>query len=525
MSLPAVTSRGRNLALLAALLGWMFDGMEMGLFPLVGRDALSEWLRDGTDPSKVDKAQVDKWYGIVLACFLVGAATGGVLFGWLGDKIGRVRAMTVSILMYSLCSGLSAASQSPEQLAVLRFVGALGMGGEWALGVALVMELWPGASRALMAGLIGAFGNLGYLICGVIALGLSPSRTSPADIQNALATIGLSTDWAAQLTAGNNWRLLMLVGTLPALLTMGLRLFVPESEKWMHEKESGRAALWSERDLAGVLVGAGAAGVVIVLWALSNPFTFTIRQAAFTVPLPFWVRVVGSLVGLVVVVLGYLYPARGYLARSGLSPEARATTLRRMLLGAGLSGVALLGTWAGLMWMYQWVGDLPGGKSPDARAWMQVSSSIGAALGCMAGALLCGPFGRRPVYAALCIASMLAMVGFYQQGQLYAGGKPPFGAVFVLASGLLGLISASFYGWLPLYLPELFPTAVRATGQGFGFNFGRIIAAAGNLQMANLLAYFDKDYSRACALVAGVYLVGLVLIAFAPETKGRPLPE
>src|SRR6266545_4922986 len=128
MSLPAVTSRGRNLALLAALLGWMFDGMEMGLFPLIGKDALGEWLRIA-DPNTAgatipDKPLVDKWYGIVLACFLVGAATGGVLFGWLGDKIGRVRAMTVSILLYSLCSGASAASQTPEQLAGLRFLGA-----------------------------------------------------------------------------------------------------------------------------------------------------------------------------------------------------------------------------------------------------------------------------------------------------------------------------------------------------------------------------------------------------------------
>src|SRR5262245_50935087 len=113
--------RGRNLALIAALLGWMFDGMEMGLFPLVGKDALRELLG-----AAAPQDEVDRWYGVVLACFLVGAATGGVLFGWLGDKIGRVKAMTVSVLLYSLCSGLSAASQSAEQLAVLRFLGALG---------------------------------------------------------------------------------------------------------------------------------------------------------------------------------------------------------------------------------------------------------------------------------------------------------------------------------------------------------------------------------------------------------------
>jgi len=499
MTAPAHSPRGRNLALIAALLGWMFDGMEMGLFPLVGRDALRELLGSGAAAERVDQ-----WYGIVLACFLVGAATGGVLFGWLGDKIGRVRAMTVSILMYSLCSGLSAASQTAEQLAVLRFLGALGMGGEWALGVALVMELWPGASRVLMAGLIGAFGNLGYLICGAILYGMN--HTTPGQLHGWLERGGMPAEWAAALTANRYWRLLMLVGAVPALLTMFLRLFVPESDKWTREKEAGKASHWSERDLFGVLVGAAAACGVIALWALPPG------------ELDLWVRVAGSLVGLVVVVLGYLYPARGYLLRSGLPAAARRSTLRRMLLAAGLSGVPLLGTWAGLMWMYMWVGKLPGGDVPDAKPLMQMASSVGAALGCLGGALLCAPFGRRPVYAALCILSMASMIAFYRLNTEY-------GVVFVLSAGLLGMISASFYGWLPLYLPELFPTAVRATGQGFGFNFGRIIAAVGNLQMANLLAAFGNDYSRACALVAGVYVVGVALSLIAPETKGRPLPE
>ncbi|MBN9118332.1 MAG: MFS transporter [Planctomycetes bacterium] len=498
MSLPAVTTRGRNLALLAALLGWMFDGMEMGLFPLVGKDALRELLGSGAE-----QRQVDNWYGIVLACFLVGAATGGVLFGWLGDKIGRVRAMTVSVLMYSLCSGLSAASQSPEQLAVLRFLGALGMGGEWALGVALVMELWPNASRAWLAGWIGAFGNFGYLICGGIKLGLN--HLAPGQLEGWLAA-GLPADWAAALTANRNWRLLMLVGAVPALLTLLIRLFVPESEKWTKEKEAGRASHWSERDLIGVLVGCGAALGIIYLWSLPPE------------QLDLWPRVLGSVVGLVVVVLGYLYPARGYLARSGLPPEVRARTLGRMLLAAGISGVPLLGTWAGLMWMYMWVSKLPGGDVPDATALMQMSSSVGAALGCLAGAVLADLWGRRPMYAVLCVVSMVSMVAFYRLNNKYD-------EVFVLSAGLLGLVSASFYGWLPLYLPELFPTAVRATGQGFGFNFGRIIAAAGNLQMTNLLRAFDNDYAQACAIVAGVYVAGLVLIAFAPETKGKPLPE
>jgi MFS family permease len=498
---PPTTSRGRYLTLLAALLGWMFDGMEMGLFPLVGRDALEEWLRDPDNPARPDKARVDEWFGIVMACFLVGAATGGVVFGWLGDKIGRVRAMTVSVLMYSLCSGLSAASGSPEVLAALRFLGALGMGGEWALGVALVMEVWPNASRAWLAGLIGAFGNFGYTVCGFIKLGLN--RVGE-DVPVWLTTVGVPQDVAAKLTSHGDWRLLMLMGALPALLTLLIRLFVPESEKWEKEKESGAASHWSSRDLLGVLIGAAAAIGIIAVWS--------------TPGMSLLARVSISVVALAVVIVGYLTPARGYLSRSPLSPEARRETLLRMLLAAGLSGVPLLATWAGLMWVYMFVGTLPGGASPDARPWVQVSSSIGAAIGCVGAALLGGGLGRRPVYAALCVASLVTMVAFYKLNSEY-------GLAFVLSAGLLGMISASFYGWLPLYLPELFRTSVRATGQGFGFNFGRIIAAVGQLQMLNLLDAFDRNYANACAVVAAVYLFGLVLIAFAPETKGKPLPE
>jgi SHS family sialic acid transporter-like MFS transporter len=566
MTAPTVSSRGRNLALLAALLGWMFDGMEMGLFPLVGNDALRELLGDSAPQS-----EVDNWFKIVLACFLVGAATGGVVFGWLGDKIGRVRAMTVSVLLYSLCSGLSAASPSPTWLAALRFLGALGMGGEWTLGVALVMELWPNKSRAWLAGWIGAFGNFGYAICGSIAFALN--KTQPGELQSLLANMGLPTGLAASLTAHGYWRLLMLVGAVPALMTLFIRLFVPESEKWLREKSGGAASYWSERDLIGVLVGAAAACGVIVLW---GPLSIDLS-----------IRIAGSIVGLFVVIYGYLVPVRGYLSRCGFTYEAKRETLLRMLLAAGISGVPLLGTWAGLMWMYQWVPKLPNmeyfqhtdqtitalknEKVPEsvllklnplkekefsrdefkkevdkfldsnetqeflpvilkdcrngkvkqvqeAKAVLQIISSVAAALGCVIAALLGGRFGRRPVYAALCVLSLLSMVGFYRLNTEY-------GLAFLVSGGVLSFVSAAFYGWLPLYLPELFRTSVRATGQGFGFNFGRIIAAAGNLQMSNLLAFFGEDYAKACAVVAGVYVVGLVLIALAPETKGKPLPE
>src|SRR6187402_3342004 len=164
------TSRGQWIALAAALLGWMFDGAEMGVFSMVGRQAIGNLMQVGdVMPSE---AAIGRWFGIITAGFLVGAATGGVLFGWLGDRIGRVRAMTLSVLTYALFTGLCGVVGEAWQVGILRFIASLGMGGEWSLGVALVMEVWPNKSRAFMAGLIGAAANVGYLLVGFAGLAL-----------------------------------------------------------------------------------------------------------------------------------------------------------------------------------------------------------------------------------------------------------------------------------------------------------------------------------------------------------------
>jgi len=135
MTAPVFTSAQRRLVLFAALLGWMFDGLEMGIFPLIARPALQQMHGLGT----MDESFVVHWMGIITALFLLGAAAGGLAFGWLGDRVGRVRALSASILTYSLFTGLVYWAHTPAQLGALRFIAALGMGGEWALGVALVM--------------------------------------------------------------------------------------------------------------------------------------------------------------------------------------------------------------------------------------------------------------------------------------------------------------------------------------------------------------------------------------------------
>lgn len=516
---PAVaesSERGKWMTLVAAFLGWMFDGFEMGLFPLVGRPALVDLL--GSSDSK----DIDPWFGLMIAVFLIGAATGGVVFGWLGDRIGRVRAMALSVLTYALFMGLCGLAPTLSWMVAFRFVSSLGMGGEWSLGVALVMEIWPNKTRGLLAGLIGAASNVGFLLIALIGLGLAGVTAS---LTGWLQASGLPEEWVSKLTAHSAWRLMMLIGALPALLTFLIRLLVPESERWLHEKSKGTTSNWATKDMLTVLFGAAGAMAILFLWMPKSGWSLGMQIG-------------GSLLGLAAAIVGFLYPVMRFVQRSGSATGNSATAsaspiVRRMLLGACLSGVALLGTWGSIQWAPSWarkleqkrIAELPeeeraAVKTAPQRAASntQICSAIGAILGTMAGALLGNAIGRRPTYALLCLGSLGSSLVLYL-------GNAAVGPMFFAAVLLAGGVTASFYGWLPLYLPELFPTRVRATGQGFSFNFGRILAAVGALQTGQLTAFFQDDFAKAGSAMSVIYLLGVLLIWLGPETRGQPLPE
>jgi SHS family sialic acid transporter-like MFS transporter len=609
---------GKWMALTAALLGWMFDGFEMGVFSQVGRPAIQDLL------STTDEAKVGLWFNVVIACFLVGAATGGVIFGWLGDRIGRVRAMTLSVFTYAVFTGLcglvgdiqigSWVFPAAIQLGLLRFIASIGMGGEWSLGVALVMEVWPNRSRAFMAGLIGAAANVGYLAVGFVGIWLNAII---ADLATLLTRIGLSDAAVSALTANQGWRIMMLIGTLPALLTFLIRVFVPESEKWEHERRLGKTSHWQAIDLLGVLVGCLGPFLIVYVWATNQ---------SGSIPHSTGLRIVATLAGLVIATLGYTFPVVRYLQRlhgspvGGESSRSPKVVLGRMMLAAALSGVALLGTWgsaqqapsyagrlidtelagkaaaqisqaagttedesvqakiAGTLikagdrerlarlldeaegdgekltrGLTQAIGDAVSSQSiaraakaleDDARRTMLVTQlrtkvnakehtqiwlAVGAIVATITAALMGDWIGRRNAYFLLCALSLLSTWAFYI-------GNVHFNSMFLFSTFLIGGFTASFYGWLPLYLPELFPTNIRATGQGFGYNFGRILAAIGALQTGTLMGQFSQDvhlgpltilrgHPAACSVIALIYLVGMAIIWLAPETRGKPLPE
>jgi MFS family permease len=526
---------GKWMALSAALLGWLFDGFEIGMFPLVGPNALDELLSDQLASNPMLKAE---WFGVIMAVFLVGAATGGVVFGWLGDRLGRVRAMSLSILTYAIFTGLCGFATEAWHIALLRFVASLGMGGEWSLGVALINELWPERSRALLAGLIGAAANVGLLMVGLLSLILVSLIESTREIllswQFSLQTIEF-------LLGGDGWRLMMIAGALPALLTFLIRLFVPESRKWEQERDQGATSHWATRDLLGVILGAVGALVVVVVWSplFKGMFIADANAAAGNMAISssgYLPRIAITFAGILVALVGYTHPVRKYLLRAEETQELtytdKRTYVKRMLLGACLAGIPLLGTWGSLQWAPKWAialaQQLPAEHGPYyAKEYTMIAMASGAVLGTIVAALLCDWIGRRPTYAWLCVLSCISLVYLYQANETYD-------ARLLVSVFAAGAITAAVYGWLPLYLPELFPTRIRATAQGFAFNFGRILSAVGSLQTAALTAYFSRGipadqieiqaFPYAGATLSSIYLLGLILIWFGPETKGKPLP-
>ena len=351
---------------------------------------------------------------------------------------------------------------------------------EWAangrLGVALINEIWPDRSRAFLAGLVGAAGNVGYLVIALVGRGLT---TYVHETKNLMLSVGVSQTRVDYLMGSDNsgWRILMMLAAVPALLTFFIRIFVPESERWEHERERGATSHWANRDLLAVVVGSIAACGIVFLWAVDF--------------LLLW-RILGTVVGLAFVTVCYLYPVSNYLKRAAAaSPETapnRGVAIRLMLLAACLSGVALMGTWGTIQQAPSWADELAATMSTSlstVRSDTLIWSSVGAVVGTIVAALVAELLGRRITYSLLCLGSLIIIP------TLFLASKPG-DAWFLPVVFLSGAITASFYGWLPLYLPELFPTSIRATGQGFGFNFGRVIAAIGVLQLGNLKVIFGR---------------------------------
>jgi MFS family permease len=346
-------------------------------------------------------------------------------------------------------------------LGVLCYLAALGMGGEWALAVSLVMECWPEKHRPKLAGAIGAASNFGFLFIALVAMRWKPTSES--------------------------WRWIMLVGAMPAVLALLVSLFVPESERWKESVKRGASKplreIFSRKLLKSTLLAIVFASVPLIgTWAAVSGWT------------PSWVDQMKQM----------------ELAKQNLSADQREqvegakTPDKRKELAEGFLAPDL---WKQI-----------NREASKSKAVVQIFLSLGAITGCFIAPVLGGIWGRRPVYFGLCVSSLLVCQYLYRY-------HDTFNAEFMFVTFLVGGLTAAFYGWLPLYLPEIFPTRVRATGQGLSFNFGRVLASVAAVNMGAIVKSFHGDFGFAASTVTLIYLVGMVVIWFAPETKGRPLPE
>jgi len=191
---------------------------------------------------------------------------------------------------------------------------------------------------------------------------------------------------------------------------------------------------------------------------------------------------------------------------------------RTTLLAIAFASVALIGTWGSVQWLPLWADQMAGKTLPAVKGITMFVMSVGAIAGCFFGPWIGKLMGRRPAYFILCACSLLSC------GLLFRGVET-FGGLFLTGALFVGAFTAAFYGWLPLYLPELFPTRARATGQGLSFNAGRLLAAVGAITQGQLVSQFGGSYAQAGSVVTLIYLLGMALIWLGRETKGQPLPE
>lgn len=414
------------LVLFVAWLGWVFDSMDATIYALVLHPALHDLLHDPSTGAPVG-ADTIAWYGgIIFSIFLIGWAIGGVCFGIVADYFGRTRTMILTILVYAVFTGLAALSETWWHLAIYRFLTALGVGGEWAAGAAIVAEVWPEEKRAKAAGILQSAWAVGFFLAAAINL----------------------------LLRGHGWRVIFVVGVVPALAALLVRWWVKEPERWVQAREQARQA-GDDR-----------------LIKLADLF--------------------------------------------------KRSLLRPTLVGSGLAFVAVFGLWSATNWTPTLIRTLPDMDGLDAPTLTSYVSYAIMALnsGALVGYLSFGPladrFGRRPVFALFCAGSLVMLPAIFMVPHAYTH--------VLMLLPLLGFFNNGIFSGFPIYLPELYPTRIRATGAGFCFNAGRVLASGGPF-LTGFLVTALGSFGRAASAIALIYVVGLVILLFAPETRGRPLPD
>lgn len=417
---------GRQWVVLAvAYLGWVFDVMDVYLMALVKTPCMKQLLGPGASDT-----EIATYGGISLSLTLVGWSVGGLIFGMVADRWGRSRTMALTILMYSVFTGLSGFAQTWWQLYLLRFIAALGIGGEWGAGASMIAEVFPTRSRAVAAGLLQSAAATGFIIAAFLWR----------------AVKGYASDADA-------WRYMFFIGAVPAFLALIVRSGIHEPKSWVKVKEKGA-------------------------------------------------KDVGS--------LGAVF--------------GDAELRKRVLLGTALATIGIFAYWGTTYWGPESLSEVLKGLNitgPEATSktfWgLQVLH-----LGILTGFLIYIPIteriGRRWAFGIFHLASAISLPIAFLMSRTYE--------TWLILFFVGGMFSSGIYSGYTIYFPELFPTRVRATGAGFCYNVGRIAAAPSPFLAGSLMALFEtRQRAMAGALIGSIYILGLLVVPFLPETRGVKTDE
>jgi MFS family permease len=459
-----------------AAVAWMADCMDQQLFNLARVMSLTDLLGGAT----ADKAEITKWSGRSTSVFLLGWATGGLVFGMYGDRIGRVKTLTYTILLYSIFTGLSALSQGPYDYCAYRFLTGLGVGGVFAAAVALIAETMTSQARPFTLGLMQAFSAIGNCTAAVLFISLGLLELN--GYLDGVKSIGLSA-----------WRVLFLIGIIPAVLVIFIQRRLAEPQSWLQAKADADTGmgkkLGSYRDLFGggcttrhAVLGMLLAFVGVVgLWGIAF-FSVDLQQTIFR---PTFKKEAEE-----------AFPAPASASdeiKSGIETE-RA----RYIKGQGI-------IWAGMT---------------------SLAINIGAFFGMSGFSWLSSRIGRKPAFALTIVAAAGSVATVFWKMETRID--------IIWMNILMGMCMLALFSGYAIYLPELFPTRLRATGTSFCYNVGRFIAAVGPLMLAMLtsdvFAWAKSEgeswpFRYAGLTMCSIFLLGLLVLPFLPETKDKPLPE
>ncbi len=477
--------------LIVAALGWLFDCLDQQLFILARPAAMRDLIPESSYSDAKELAIARSRAGdYATSIFIAGWASGGLIFGMLGDRIGRAKTMIITILMYSIFTGLSSVSQGPWDFSFYRFLTGLGVGGEFAVGVALVAEVMPAAARPQSLALLQALSAIGNISAAFINLGL-----------------GLAEE---QGMVTSPWRIMFLIGAVPALLALVIRRRLKEPEQWQKVSHEGAAKkqlgsygelfsdpLLRKHALLGLILGCSG---IIGLWSVGFFTPDLIRKVQRT-----------SVSRNVFTEQLKAAKSAGETARAGhlealiasLDDETRAKELSREAKEVAAESEGVIN-----------------GRLSRFSSYTSMAINFGAALGMFGFGALSQRIGRKPTFVIALLAAFFSTITvFWTLEHLWQ--------IWVLVP-VMGFCQLSLFAGYAIYFPELFPTRLRSTGTSFCYNVGRFLAAFGPLVKARLEAFFidtPEPLRYAGVTMCGVFLIGLFVLPFLPETKGKPLPE